>query len=434
MTTRDAASPESTGERDSKGEGAATAAFKLAEVASRLLFLLMALLLLDSRGAGQFGLLNTLIAIFTLVVGFERWGVLWRRLANVGADECGAIIATAIRFFQFNYLIWAPVFVAVSLLWIRLTPLQTLLGLGIAICEQLTAGAYWLATVQGRFRWLVLVTAAKNGALLLGIVTVVLWSSQPIQLSMVLEIWALAGLGTILIFVRLHRGDHSAKLRLAPAELRSIVVQYRESTAHFLTGFAAFVSGQIDRIVIGAAVGLAVTGVYFKNVFLAASVYSAVTILLHNRAVPRLYREVTNQRFSGALSIARVETTRAFAIYGLVVIALQVLVRTPGLNAMLATYSVSTAHLTGLIVAFFFRTMADFNCSILNAAGHEKVVLTVHASSVSLSALLVFFLSRSFGISGTVGAMVVGCATLCLLSMALRIRALNRQSASPNLE
>lgn len=409
-------------------ENSATAVFKLAEVASKLLFLLVALLLLDSRSAGQFGLLNTLIALFMLVTGYERWGVLWRQLVNIDIKECNALISQTLKFFQFNYLVWAPVFVVIGLLWIELTPIQVVLGLCIAVCEQLTAGGYWLATVQGRFRWLVLVAAAKNGSLLAVTVAMVLGSSQPINLSLILQLWALAGLGSLLVFVRLHRGDNSAKLSLNAIELEKIVAQYRESTAHFITGFAAFSSGQIDRITVGTAVGLALTGVYFKNVFLAASVYSAVTILLLNRSAPKIYRAAASKNFPEALRIARSGSGWALAVYCILGILLQVIDQTP-LSALLEKYNASTTYIAGLLVAFFFRTLADFNCSILNAAGRERTVLTVHLLSMLPSAFLIYFLSREFGIGGAVAAMIFSSVTLYGLSTGFRISAFKALAA-----
>lgn len=405
-------------------ETATTAVFKLAEVASRLLFLLAALLLLDPASAGQFGLLNTLIALFALFVGFERWGVLWRELAKVNEYECGAIIANTLKFFQFNYLLWAPIFIVAGRFWIQLTWPQIALGLCIAVCEQLSMGAYWLATVRGKYRWLIFITAIRNLGLLLSVASLALGFPGVVTLSILMQIWAVAGLLTLIAFMRLHRGDHSARLKFNSAQLREILVQYKQSRTHFLTGSAAFTSGQIDRIVVGMAVGLTLTGIYFKNVFLAASIYSAATIFLHNRAVPKIYRETALKRHSEVLQIARKEGLKAFATYSTVVLCLLFAAQLPQLGGLLIKSSISAQFLIGLLIAYFLRTLADYNCTILNAAGLEKLVFAIHTGSISASVLLIYFLTYFFGIAGTVSAMICGSTVLLITSEVVRFRAL----------
>ena len=404
---------------------AATAVFKLAEVASRLLFLLSALLLLDPKSAGQFGLLNTLVALFSLFVGFERWGVLWRKLSNIGADECGALIANTLKFFQFNYLIWSPVFVAIAYFWIKLSWFEITLGLCIAICEQLAVGAYWLATVNGQYRWLILITAAKNFAMLATLGVLLFGFSHIITLTVALEIWAIAGFISVLTFAILRSGRHSIHLKFTGEQIGEITDQYRESRTHFLTGLAAFSSGQIDRIVVGTAVDLSLTGLYFKNLFIAASVYSAVTILLHNRVVRKIYIEAGQRRYDVALSITRRESAKAFSIFASMILLMIFVGQQDFIFYILNKYSISWIYIVGLLIAFFLRTLADYNCTILNAAGYEKWILAIHTSSISISAVLIFFLTRSFGVVGAVVAIMVGCSVLLILSEVCRNRVLS---------
>ncbi len=408
----------------SSRETAITATFKLIEVAFRLLFVLAILLLLEPKVAGQFGLLNTLVAIFSLCAGFERWGVVWRQLAGMGRSDCDALTAKTLRFFQFNHLLLAPAFIAAAYFWIRLNPYQIGLAVCIAICEQLAVGIYWLATVQGRYRWLIAITAGKNAAILLTAAFVAYLSSWTITLTLLLEIWAIAGLTSLLAFGRIYHGGDAAKLRFRLTVFDEVAAQYRESRAHFITGSAAFASGQIDRIVVGAAAGLALTGVYFKNVFLAASVYSAVTIILHNRAVPAIYRATAERRYRDALNTARRESLKAWVAYAAIVIVLLAVVQVPGVTEFLVRFSISPNHLAGLLLAFSLRTLADYNCTFLNAASREKWVLAIHTSMTALSMVMVLLLTKSFGIAGAVGGLIVGCASLLISSWIYRNKAL----------
>lgn len=405
----------------------ATATFKLADVASRLLFLLSTLLLLDQRSAGQFGLLNTLVALFALFVGFERWGVLWRKLANSGSEESGALIASTLRFFQFNYLVWTLVFMAAAYFWIDLTWFEVGLGLCIAICEQLSVGAYWLATVQGRYRGLILITALKNAGMLGVLGVLILGFSYNLTITTALQIWAIAGIVSVLVFSMMRSGKHAFLLRPTRNHFLEITAQYRESRAHFLMGVAAFSSGQIDRIIVGTALGLAMTGIYFKNILLAASVYSAMTILLHNRAVPRIYSEVGKKQYDTALEIARRDSIKAAFAYATLAVSISVGGQQDFIAFYLKTYSISSSYLVGLLVAFLLRTLSDYNCTLLNAASQENWVLVIHASSIPVSALLIFLMARSFGIGGAVVAMMTGCAIQFIISEFCRNKVLGHQ-------
>jgi len=426
--------PSTTKAPTSSRDTTATAVFKLAEVASRLLFLLFALLFMDQKSAGQFGLLNTSVALFSLFVGFERWGVLWRKLANCGSDESGALIADTLKFFQFNYFVWTPIFIATAYFWIDLSWFEIALGLCIVVCEQLSVGAYWLAIVQARYRWLILITATKNAAMLLTLGVLMFGFSHTITLTTALEVWAIAGLTSVLAFSTLRTGRRSFTLKLSRSQIQEIAGQYRESRAHFLTGLAAFSSGQIDRIIVGTAVGLSLTGIYFKNIFIAASVYSAVTIFLHNRAVSRIYFEAGQQRYGVALKITRRESVKVLITYVIFILATVAIGQQEIIVSILEKYSVSWIYITGLLIAFLLRTLADYNCTVLNAAGHEKWVLAIHTSSISISAVLIFILTRSFGIGGAVIAMIIGCAILLILSEVCRSKALSGKPKMPPRE
>lgn len=406
----------------SSRETAITAVLKLAEVTFRLLFLLAVLLLLDLKTAGQFGLLNTLIAIFSLCAGFERWGVVWRSLAGMNRLQREALIASTLRFFQFNYVVLSPLFITVAHFWIGLTPYQIGLGFCIAIIEQLTVGIYWLATVQGKYRWLLIIAAGKNAVILLILSVIVFILSWTLTITLVLEIWTVACLVSLFAFGRAYHGSRTE--RQPNRNFADILAQYRESQAHFITGFAAFSSGQIDRVVVGAAAGLELTGIYFKNVFLAASVYAAATIFLHNRAVPAIYSAVAAHRYGDAVQAVRRESVRSTVAYAGLILALQLLIQVPGVDSLLTRFSISANYLAGLLFAFSLRTLADFNCSFLNACHHEKLVLGIHTSTTVFSVILILLLTKVFGLMGTVWAMIVGCGILFISSEVYKKRIL----------
>lgn len=414
MTASQAAA--SAGSLISARDTAIAAALKLTEVAFRLLFLLEALIFLEPAPAGQFGLLNTLIALFALCAGFECWGVVWRKLAVIEPTAHDALIASVIRFFQFNYLLLSPAFIVAAVFWLQLTPYETGLGLAIAVGEQLAAESYRLAVVQGKYRRLLAISVGKNAAVLMAMSMLVFAFKSAVALTVILEIWATANLISLLGLRMVYHSGGATDRRAGLRTLSEIAQQYRESLAFFGTGFVAFCSVQIDRLVVGAVATLELTGIYFKNVFLAASIYTAATILLHNRAVPAIYRAVAQHRYDEAARTLRRESAKAVAGYAIVMLTLLATVRAITGDEFLARNSVSTTYLAGLLFAFCIRSAADYNCTFLNSTGHEKWVLRLHGLTVAVSVLLLFYLTKSFGVAGAVAAMTISFTTLWVTS------------------
>lgn len=406
-----------------------TAFFRLTEVASRLLFILLSLTILNPRESGQFGLLNLQIAVFMMVFGFERWGYIWRHIPKATEHRRNILISRNLKFFKFNYVIYTPLFFAIGILWIKLSLLQTLMIFAITVCEQLMAAAYWLATVESRYSWMVRVASVKYGVLFLSMVIVTLGFSQFVDLTLILQIWTITNLAALMALGRLTRGNYSVKGGFGCREIKGIIIQYKQSLTQFLVGFLAFAAGQIDKLVVGATLDIAITGLYFKNLFLAASMYTAVNILIHNRIIQELYSAIAGKNYAKALSITRLSAIYATLAYCAISLFIFFL-STTKLIDVLKYYSIFPEIIIFFMIAFAVRTIADINCSMIISIGDQKMVLIVQAASTAITTTLVYVFSSFNGIRGAAFALIISSFAQLAISQILRHKALKKLNSN----
>lgn len=392
------------------------ALLKLLDIALRALFFLIPLYLLDPRAAGQFGLLNTLVALSTFLVGFEHYRVMQRQLAKTDETETHALIASVIPFFCANYIVVAPILAVLIVFWLELPLYDAVLGLVIVIGEHLSNETYRLAVVSEKHRSYFSIALSKNFAGLMILLGVIGIQGSGLSLVTILEIWAGASaFGLIIVCGFYLRGKPPSLtgFRWTPVGLTE---QYHAALTHFIIGLVALCSVQIDRIVIGGVSDLETAGIYFKNLFIAASVYQVVTVTIHNRFISGLYQAATHARNLQAIAVIRRESFRATMVYLTVIAAVLVAAAWTEILELIGRGTLKVEYLIGLLLAFVLRTIADHYCAFLNAYLEERSILVAHFSAACITAVLSMVLTSAAGISGTVTSVIIGSATLLVLS------------------
>ena len=385
-----------------------TATLKLADIAARSLFVLLALFALPSRDAGQFGLLVTLIGLFGFLCGFERYLDLQRLLVGRSDAWADQLVTATLRFFGVNYIVGLPALAALLLLWVDLPWPLVVAGLLIAVAEHLASEIYRFVLVLPRHRALLVIGVARN-LLLLAITAGLAWrSNAALQLAPLLHAWAALALLGALTCAAWFRARMDRRHTTTDA-LPQLTENYRASLTHFLTGLLAVAALQADRLLASSLLPLETAGVYFRQVFVAMAAYQAFGVLSHNRVMPDVYRCMADGRLSAARIIIKREIHRVvpltLALIGCV-LALELLEK----GSFELLQRIAPAYLAMLMFGYLMRGLADYNSLLLNGRRRERDVLLAQASSLLVSIAVSVALTPRFGMPGQVVATLIGVA------------------------
>jgi hypothetical protein len=403
------------------------AMLKLADLAFRFVFVLGALYLLPPRAAGQFGSLNALIAYYVFFVGFERYGVIQRKIVAGDAAETHQVLRTAARFFAVNHAAAIAVFLAIAFAWLNFGVTQLCLLFLIAIGEHVAVDSYRISLVAPRFRALLLVAVGRSALITaLGIVLFVSYRNAELLLTDILWMWALGSLAGIAAFVLAARRALKVlpPIRLRRLTLREFFAQYAASAAHFGIGLLSLCSGQIDRIVVGAVSNLETAGFYFKNLFVASAVYQATTVIVQNRLLPDIYREVARHAPRAAAAITARASRRLALLYGATMLIGGGVLYAARMIPMVERQGLQSSFVVILLGAFMLRAIGDFNCIFMNAASCERYILIAHGATVFVGVIANTVLTRAYGVAGTVSSMLIASASLVAISQWFKARTL----------
>lgn len=383
-----------------------TAALKLADIAARSLFVLLALFALPPREAGQFGLLVTLIGLFGFVCGFERYLDLQRLLVGRGEAWADQLVVATLRFFAVNYLIVLPALAALLVGWVELPRLLVVAGLLIAVAEHLASEVYRFVLLLPRHRVLLGIGVARN-LLLLATTWALVWrSNADLQLAPLLLAWtAMAVVGTLVcaagFLARMDRGPTTVDA------LPQFADHYRASLTHFMIGLVAIASLQADRLLASSLLPLETAGVYFRQVFVATVAYQAFGVLSHNRVMPGVYRCMADGQLSAARLIIKREIQRVVPLTLILVASILGLsLLDPGSFELLR--SIAPAYLSLLMLGYLMRGLADYNSLVLNGMRRERDVFRAQAGSLLVSIAAGVALTPQFGLPGQVAATLIG--------------------------
>lgn len=394
---------------------------KLGDIGTRSLFLLIVLYSLPVEASGQFGLLMTVLAFWSFFCGFERYIDMQRkmaRMADIGPDR---IIVENLRFYSFNFLVITPVAIVVLVRWVGLDGLQAALVSLIAIAEHQAGEVYRYALIVPRYRallWIVLV----RGFVLLGFVAVTrLFVKEMFALDEVIVAWTIISVLFLVITAGLFlaQADDLRAGGMSPF-WQSMKSHYRASRVHFSIGLLALLSLQADRMIVGSLLSLDQTGIYFRQVFLAMSMYQVATVFSYNRILSSVYRKIQAGQAGGAKGIIRAERRKILPA-GLVLAALLLFVGMDADSWGGSLQSVVPALLSGLVFALSLRIAADYNAIVLNAFHSERDIFKSQGVALLVSSLLNVLLTLQYGLYGTVVSVASG-ALIYLLATSMFAR------------
>lgn len=407
-----------------------TATIKLADIAARSLYVLIVLYSLPARSTGQFGLVLVLIGFFAFLCGFERYLDIQRRVVGMSDANADRLIFSTLQFWVVNYLLWAPLLVGLLIFWVEMSAFAATLCLVIAVAEHLSNEVYRIALSVPRYRQMLVALLVKNAMLVAIVAVLIWWQGERFDLIRLLGVWVVMSLLGIAVaaalFMRIATLGTGAGWRHAGIERGQ---PYRSSRTHFLIGLVALSSLQADRLVAGSLLTLEQSGVYFRHVFLASFIYQMFNIVSYNRILPRVYAHTR----AGELAVARRAIHREMKILIPGTLLLAALVWQLDLSLLPANPAIQTLlppYLAILLFGFLVRAVADYNMLLLNAIHHEGDIFV--AQSVTLVLTLVFnvILTRSFGMLGTICALVLGSGIYLITSGAYTRRSLELKNAS----
>ncbi len=386
---------------------------KLLDVAARAGFTVAATYLLAIEQAGQFGLINTLIGLAAFAFGWERHIDIQRRLVAAPAAAFDGSVRSMFDLWGLNYLLMLPVFlVAVALLAHIEAGLLVAVAV-IAVCEQISNGAYNLAVVEKRYRRLMFGIAAKNLALLGGLGAMLLFSPHVFNLHYLLWLWAgfsAVGAGITLL---LWLGLRSPELQKPAISIRE---QYRASMHHFLIGGLAVLSLQFDRLIVGAALPLGDVGLYFRHVVIVSLVYQFFNVASYNRRLPAIFHSARSDDKAKTLAIIRNEVLLVGgATLAGVAVALVVNAATNG--TILARFELSITLGLLLLCGALIRVVADFLSLVLNARHEERRLFRNQLASFGAGSLCLVLLTYNFGLYGAAIAVILSMSLYLLFNL-----------------
>lgn len=402
-------------------------AIKLIEILARAGFVAGVTYSLALAQAGQFGLVVTLVGLFALGFGWERHIDIQRKMVGEAEHLFDRAVRLAIPFWLFNYAVMLPAFLLSALFLARLDASQLAMAATIVVSEHIANQAYQMSLVNRRYRSLVWLVAAKNLMVLILVLPYILFAPSRLTLDFVLGGWSIvSALSTCAIIIAWHRRrlDHPLEMRVS---LRDHVwPQHSVSFTHFRIGVVAYLMLQYDRLAVGAFVGLADAGIYFRHVLLISFGYQLYTVASFNRITPAIFRKAKSEPISSLLRPLRREylTLLAIALFGAcAAIALDLALG----RAISVHYHLIYLLAAILLTSTMVRVAADFGGLIVNARMREKKLGEAQLIAFACGGALLAALTWRYGILGAAVANVA-TSTIYLALVARELRTLSTPS------
>jgi hypothetical protein len=372
---------------------------KLAETASRGLFMLVCVYALPLEEAGRFGLIATAVGLLAFALGFERQIDVLRRVTGLPIGAVLGRFADTLRFFSVQYAFLVPVLLVAGW-WTGVSPENLALGLVILAGEHFSLQAYQAVLVSPRAFPLMVVVAAKNLLQLLAVVAWIAFSGERLHIDWVLDLWAVSSLCYLVAAAVIWRvASRTAAADAADAlPPQSVPEQYRASCMHFMVGAVAVAALQLDRLVVGGVLSEADLGVYFRNVTLAGLGLQIFNVASFNRIAPGVYMHSRNGASDVSAGVVRHEYRRFAGV--LVAAAALVLGTNLALGEPLHRWHLETLFLVLMTMVVLLRAAADYDGLILLSVGAEAAVFRNQAAAVAIGAGTFFLMARAFGLIG----------------------------------
>lgn len=390
-------------------------ALKLLETFVRALFIVVTTYALHVEELGQFGLIVTLVGLFSFLFGFERQIDLQRKLVGQPAHLFDGKLEDALWLFVLNYVLTLPVFAVLMLVWLKLPLGLVLACVTVVVGEHLANQSYQMALISHRHRHLVLIVTLKNSALFLYVAFVLFVVRAPLTLAGVLYAWSVVSVGSVCLLGAMWIWVRDPSHRGQLPTFGTFTSQYRASYNHFLIGLIAILSIQMDRLVAGAVLRPTDVGLYFRHVLLTSLVYQLFNIASFNRILPRIFQLARTEPAAQVRPVIWSEYKRVLAASALMYVGAVIAGEVPGI-AFFHRYHIRPEFLALLFVAFLLRAGADLNGILLNGKGRERRILIIQTTALAVGVAVYASLAITLGITGAMFANLAAPATYLLLS------------------
>lgn len=380
---------------------------KVGDIASRSIFLLIVLYSLPTDAAGQFGLVVTLVAFISFFCGFERYLDIQRNLTAASNAQVNQLILGSARFYFLNLALVAIPFYFLIVYWASLSTLEVLAVFLVIAGEHLSNEVYRYSVILVRLRGLIRLSLAKN----LVMVSYVLIEPS-LSLEHIIVVWGGVNLVHVIVTCATYYvlECRRVKFTLSPV-LEDLIACFTKSKIHFLVGFLAWSSLQGDRFIVSAILPLEQVGIYFRQVFLAAAIYQIATTFSFNRVLSKVYMLISQRDMRAANRVLKIESSLILVFACIILFSIYNLefLNVLGIQEVRYFVSIVSANvLSGLVLGYVFRILADYNAMLLNALHKEKFIFYAQGGAFVVGSLLNVILTYQLGLIGTVYSVLIG--------------------------
>jgi O-antigen/teichoic acid export membrane protein len=402
-------------------------AIKFIEVFTRAAFVVGTSYSLSLSGAGQFGIVATLVGLGAFAFNWELQVDIQRRYVDATPKVFDRAVVNAMQFWGFNQLAMMPPFLIACAVMAHLTPWQLLLAAVIVSCEHVANQTYQLALISKRYWHFIGIVAVKNVGVLAVVLPTVLFAPSTLTLDGSLAVWSAGQLACAVVVFALWLRQNVAAAPDAPFSLKDrIFAQHRASLTHMQIGLVAILVLQFDRLVVGALVPLDQAGIYFRHILIVSFIYQFFNVAFYNRALPAIFaaaKTETRQRLQARL------WRELLVIYALVAagVASGLAIDQFFGGAISAKYHLAYALGLILVSGALIRVTADFHAAICHARMAERSVLNAQLTSFMIGGPALIALSWTIGIYGTAIASLAG-SVIYLVAMASAVHKIPQQA------
>ena len=389
-------------------------AIKFIEVFTRAAFVVGTSYSLKLAGAGQFGIVATLVGLFAFAFNWERQTDIQRRYVDASPEIFDRAVAAALQFWGFNQIVMMPVFLIACAWMAHLNAWQLCLAAVIVSCEHVANQTYQMALISKRYWHFITIVAVKNVAVLLAILPYVILAPSKLTIDYALTVWAIGQILCVIAVFAIWLRRKVAAPHEQPFTFRTrIFSQHRASFTHFQIGFVAILMLQFDRLTVGALLPLDQAGLYFRHILMVSFIYQFFNVAFYNRALPGIFAEAK----TGTLDAIKGRLWRElFVIYGVVAVGVAAAIGVDLLTGRAISDKYHLSYLLGgiLVAGALIRVTADFFSALCHTRMLERLILHAQAIALSVAAALLILLSWYLGVVGTGIASLLG-STLYLI-------------------
>lgn len=379
-------------------------AIKFIEVFTRAAFVVGTSYSLSLSGAGQFGIVATLVGLGAFAFNWERQVDIQRRYVDASPAIFDRAVREAIQFWGFNQAAMLPVFVLACALMAELSVWQLVLAAVIVSGEHVANQTYQLALISRRYWHFIGIVAAKNIVVLAAVLPFVIFAPSRLTLDYALGAWAAGqAICAALVFALWLRQNVAAPAETPFSWAGRIFSQHRASFTHLQIGLVAILMLQFDRLVVGALVPLDQAGVYFRHILMVSFIYQFFNVAFYNRALPGVFLAAKTE---GKRALQAMLRRELLVIVALIVAGVGIALAIDLALGRAISTRYALAYPLGMILVAgaLVRVTADFQAAICHARMAESRVLHAQAISFAFGGPLLVLLSWWQGIYGTAAA------------------------------